>query len=240
MIYESRLELARILLADQDPGVVAIAAQPLLLEWFDGTRITLRNVRTGAFSAVSFARLAAGVRMEPVGEPGVVTDAVALAALSNGQREEVKERAGHIREVLSGFRSGFAELAAPGEPRPLFAPELAVSERIAAKSGELGVSTRTLNRWIAAYHQAGVAGLVDLRLLKGRATRVDPRWDAAVREVQSRRRDQVQSSRRFRVRLRRGQGQGRAVCGDPQRHPPLAAAVDRPLLPPLQQLRQRL
>jgi transposase InsO family protein len=150
---------------------------------FDGTRITLRNVRTGAFSAVSFARLAAGVRMEPVGEPEGVTDAVALAGLSNGQREEVEERAGHIREVLSGFRSGFAELAAPGEPRPLFAPELAVSERIVAKSEELGVSTRTLNRWIAAYQQAGVAGLVDLRLLKGHATRVDPRWDAAVREV---------------------------------------------------------
>ncbi len=36
--YESRLELARILLADQDSSVVAIAAQPFLLEGFDGER----------------------------------------------------------------------------------------------------------------------------------------------------------------------------------------------------------
>ncbi|MFI7524579.1 TnsA-like heteromeric transposase endonuclease subunit [Nocardia salmonicida] len=36
VIYESRLELARILLADQDRNVVAIAAQPFLLEGVDG------------------------------------------------------------------------------------------------------------------------------------------------------------------------------------------------------------
>jgi hypothetical protein len=39
--YESRLELARILLADFDSGVTAIAAQPFLLSGFDGGR--LRN-----------------------------------------------------------------------------------------------------------------------------------------------------------------------------------------------------
>lgn len=39
VVYESRLELARILLADQDSSVVAIAAQPFLLEGFDGERM---------------------------------------------------------------------------------------------------------------------------------------------------------------------------------------------------------
>lgn len=39
VVYESRLELVRLLLADQDPDVVAIAAQPLLLEGLDGTSI---------------------------------------------------------------------------------------------------------------------------------------------------------------------------------------------------------
>lgn len=43
VVYESRLELARILLADQDPDVVAIAAQPFLIEGFDGKR-TRRHV----------------------------------------------------------------------------------------------------------------------------------------------------------------------------------------------------
>jgi hypothetical protein len=42
-VYESRLELARILLADQDFNVVAIAAQPFLVEGFDGER-TRRHV----------------------------------------------------------------------------------------------------------------------------------------------------------------------------------------------------
>lgn len=36
VVYESRLELARILLADQDSGVVAIAAQPFRIEGIDG------------------------------------------------------------------------------------------------------------------------------------------------------------------------------------------------------------
>lgn len=39
VVYESRLELARILLADQDRDVVAIAAQPLLLQGWDGERV---------------------------------------------------------------------------------------------------------------------------------------------------------------------------------------------------------
>jgi hypothetical protein len=41
--YESRLELARIMLADFDPNVVAIAAQPFQLSGGDGTR-TRRHV----------------------------------------------------------------------------------------------------------------------------------------------------------------------------------------------------
>ena len=39
VVYESRLELARILLADQDRDVVAIAAQPFLMEGFDNGRV---------------------------------------------------------------------------------------------------------------------------------------------------------------------------------------------------------
>lgn len=39
VVYESRLELARILLADQDRDVVAIAAQPFILEGSDDGRV---------------------------------------------------------------------------------------------------------------------------------------------------------------------------------------------------------
>jgi hypothetical protein len=43
---------------------------------------------------------------------------VVLAQLSDVERKEVIERAAHVREVLTGFRSGSEELALPGEPRP--------------------------------------------------------------------------------------------------------------------------
>ena len=39
VVYESRLELARIMLADFDPSVTGIAAQPFLLTGADGSRI---------------------------------------------------------------------------------------------------------------------------------------------------------------------------------------------------------
>jgi hypothetical protein len=39
VIYESRLELARLLLADFDPGVTGIAAQPFLLRARAGGRV---------------------------------------------------------------------------------------------------------------------------------------------------------------------------------------------------------
>ena len=39
VVYESRLELARIVLADRDPDVVAMAAQPVWLAGIDGGRV---------------------------------------------------------------------------------------------------------------------------------------------------------------------------------------------------------
>jgi len=51
------------------------------------------------------------------------------------------------------------------------------------KAAELGVSVRTLERWVAAYRDSGVAGLADSRLLGRYASGVDPRWDAACMQV---------------------------------------------------------
>jgi hypothetical protein len=39
VVYESRLELARIMLADFDPAVTAVAAQPFRLTGRDGSRV---------------------------------------------------------------------------------------------------------------------------------------------------------------------------------------------------------
>jgi len=41
---------------------------------------------------------------------------VVLAQLSHGQRDALLERAAHIREVLTGYRSGAPEIAEEGEP----------------------------------------------------------------------------------------------------------------------------
>jgi hypothetical protein len=91
VIYESRLELARLLLADFDPGVVAIAAQPFLVVASDGERMR-RHVPDflllGSDGAVSV------VNVKPVGQLAdrKVADALAWAGRlfsGRGWRHEV-------------------------------------------------------------------------------------------------------------------------------------------------------
>jgi putative transposase len=47
----------------------------------------------------------------------------------------------------------------------------------------LGVSTRTVERWVAAYRRGGEAALVESRSTRTHGATVDPRWDTALREV---------------------------------------------------------
>ncbi len=89
------------------------------------------------------------VRVVPT-EPGPASDdpwdtaTVVLAELTERERLIMRERAAHIREVLTGFRSGSSFLAAPGEPRAQFDPRLPLLVRYRAKAKELGVSVRTI------------------------------------------------------------------------------------------------
>ncbi|MET7810526.1 Mu transposase C-terminal domain-containing protein [Streptomyces sp. NPDC005395] len=150
----------------------------------EGLAATLRNERTGEFSTLPLGRLAAGARsLEERHEPEVQGASVLLANLSASQRAKLHERAGHVREVLTGYRSGDADRARSDEPRDQFHPDLPLGERTAAKAAELEVSPRTIDRWVAAYREVGEAGLVDARALMGRGSRVDPRWDEALRRV---------------------------------------------------------
>lgn len=133
----------------------------------DGTNVTVRNERTGQFTAMTLGRLLAGCRAaEPptqaplrIGSVGTV-----LAGLSKNQLEQVSVRAGHVRELLDGDGS-------------------TLQERLQAKAFELGLTVRTLERWIAGYRRDGEAGLVDTRVIRGRGSTVDARWDDAVRAV---------------------------------------------------------
>ena len=88
-----------------------------------------------------------------------------------------------MREVLTGYKSGHPDRARPGEPRPGYRAGQPLKARYRAKAEELGITSRTVERWVAAYRASGEAGLAGLRALRGRGTAVDPRWDEAVRLV---------------------------------------------------------
>lgn len=112
-----------------------------------------------------------------------------LARLSEDELTEVRERAVHLNELLYGYRSGSAELAVPGEPRPQYVPGLPKMRRYQAKADELGVSLSTVLRWVAAFHAEKEAGLARRRPERpadlGGVGRADPRWVEMALEVMS-------------------------------------------------------
>ncbi len=152
---------------------------------------------------VALQELLTSVRASLVPEtPGVsATDPedhadVVLSTLSDAERSAVAERAAHIREVLTGYRSGTAELAAPGEPRPPYDPQMTLTARYEAKAAELEVSLRTIKQWVADFRQYGEAGLA-----RGATSRqkplglVDERWIEIALEVMVEHTEQSRPSR---------------------------------------------
>ncbi|MGA4902188.1 TnsA-like heteromeric transposase endonuclease subunit [Streptomyces griseoincarnatus] len=112
---------------------------------------------------------------------------VLLAQLSEEELDEIRERAAHINEVLTGFRSGSDELAEPGEPRSQYAVTVPKMQRYEAKATELGVSVRTIKRWVRAFLTDREAGLVhggtDRGGDMGGLGRADPRWVEMALEI---------------------------------------------------------
>jgi transposase InsO family protein len=152
---------------------------------FDGAQVTVRVERTNRFRTLGIGRLVTACKTVDVSAGDGATSAVgtALAALTTRQRAEVTQRAGHVREVMTGFRSGHPHVARPDEPRPEYAATVPVKQRYRAKADELGVNQRTVERWVAGYRQCGEAGLIDTRQAPRRGSQVDPRWDEAARLV---------------------------------------------------------
>jgi transposase InsO family protein len=151
---------------------------------------------------------------EPAGR-GAPAVAELLGELRDDERAVVAERAGHVREVMSGYRAGAPELAGAGEPRAGYEPGTTLTARYQAKAAELGVSVMTVRRWVKGYQASGEAGLVDgrTRARAGRLDGVDGRWLETCRVVLA---EQVESStpnkatilRRVRARLEREHGPG--------------------------------
>lgn len=89
--------------------------------------------------------------------------AVRWEAAPEEARAQARQRAAHVREVLTGYRTGSAVTAQKGEPRAAYRPELPTTLRVSAKSRELRCSTRTLRRWISEYRRFGEAGLLSAK-----------------------------------------------------------------------------
>ncbi|WP_405985496.1 helix-turn-helix domain-containing protein [Streptomyces sp. NBC_00872] len=121
---------------------------------------------------------------------------VVLAQLDEAEKRKVLDRAEHVREVLTGYRSGSPELARADEPRPEYSPERPLEARYASKIAELGMGLRTLKRWIAEFREHGEAGLAPK---KGPARRseiaADERWVETALEVMVEHTDQSKPSR---------------------------------------------
>ena len=157
----------------------------VVTEWLptvQGTDVVLRGPTS--VCRVSLVELVSGRRARlltdlagPEPDDDIDPAAVVLGSLSARGLKEVSERAAHLREVLTGYRSGSSEAAGPGEPRAQFDPSKPLLDRYAAKAAELGVAPRTIRRWAAAYRQRGEAGLASARF--PHASQVDPRWSEA-------------------------------------------------------------
>ena len=90
-----------------------------------GNEVVLRGVSGRRVWRVAVRELLSseGTRLLPVGQIDETDEeqgesvGVILAELTDQERDEVLERAEHIRELLTGYRSGNSELARPGEPQ---------------------------------------------------------------------------------------------------------------------------
>jgi len=95
-------------------------------EWLptvSGTDVVLRGpssvCRMSVVELVSSARVRLLLETAgPESTDDIVPAAVLLSSLSKEELAEIRGKAAHVREVLTGFRSGSADIAQEGEPRP--------------------------------------------------------------------------------------------------------------------------
>lgn len=130
-----------------------------------------------------------------------------LAGLPPAQREQVAARAAHLRDVLTedGRRQ---------------------ADRLTDKASELGVTVRTLERWLHDYRLEDEAGLADGRAIGSRRTKVDARWDIAILQVLDEKRNASKLTRDEVMKLAAEQLE-RDFRDDPVRLPPKATAYRR-------------
>lgn len=101
------------------------------------------------------------------GECAGVPSSVRWAAASESARCDARARAAHVREVLTGYRSGSAVTALPHEPRAAYRNSEPKIKRLAAKANELDMGLRTFQRWVSRYESEGEVGLLSAKSALG-------------------------------------------------------------------------
>lgn len=135
--------------------------------------------------------------------PGPASDdpqdaaSVVLAELTDRDTRMMRERAAHVREVLTGYRSGSPEVASAEEPRAQFDPHQPLMARYKSKAAELDLSVRTVGQWVSDFRRNGEAGLVANTNSAGRQPmgNTDERWVDIALEVMVEHTDQSRPSR---------------------------------------------
>lgn len=155
-----------------------------------GNEVVLKDGR-GRLLRLSVKELLLSDRAALVpGGPGPSADdeeeiaSIVLDQLDAREKRTVLDRAEHVREVLTGYRSGTPERAREDEPRPEYSPATSLEARYAAKAAELGAGTRTVKRWVAAFRAQGEAGLAPNKTVHPTTYgRADDRWVQTALEV---------------------------------------------------------
>ncbi|MER8186976.1 transposase [Kitasatospora sp. NPDC094015] len=144
----------------------------------DGLTVRLRS-ETGRLQVILLSEVLTDTTFQASVAPPDTADspdgADDLAALDPGgilasiDKELVKDavtKEADLLEAMTGYRSGDPLDALPGEPRPEYAPDLPLTERVASKARERGVSERWIWKQWAQRQEHGLWGLVDKRRAK--------------------------------------------------------------------------
>ena len=154
----------------------------------EGDRVSVEEQGSGRTRSVRIAHLLSApgsCLLDRPAQSPVAALGPLVANLSELELSAVCERAGHVREVLTGYRSGSPEEALAGEPRACYRPGTGLMERYRAKAEELAVGLTTVRRWVQAFQQDGEAGLVDARhqRVSNPLRGIDDRWLDELRAV---------------------------------------------------------
>ncbi len=150
----------RIWFEDEQHDVVGFTETATRLRWASGG---MQIIATGVLLAdPSFRQCMAtdGSAARPV---AAVDTAAMLEILPQAERDRVVALRAHLLELTTGYRSGDPATAGPGEPRAEYALSISVEERVTAKATELGVSQRSVWKYLRRWREQGLWGLVDGR-----------------------------------------------------------------------------